>query len=90
MCQHMLTRAGTCCHETAEQEVTPWRQAHLLEQKEGLRDSLIAPIPMIIQSDHLQLHKDDELTCPSMPIISALRKTDKANHRRVSGPQHIL
>ena len=37
----MLTRAGTCCHEGAEQEVTPWRQAQLLEQKEGLRDSLI-------------------------------------------------
>ena len=31
-----------------------------------------------------------KLTCPSMPIISAIRKTDKANHRRVSGPQHIL
>ena len=41
MCQHMLTRAGTCCHEAAEQEVTPWRQAHLLQQKEGLRDILI-------------------------------------------------
>ena len=23
-------------------------------------------------------------------IMSATRKTDKANHRRVSGPQHIL
>ena len=31
-----------------------------------------------------------KLTCPSMPILSATRKTDKANHRRVSGPQHIL
>ena len=31
-----------------------------------------------------------QLTCPSMPIISALEKTDKANYRRVSGPQHIL
>ena len=31
-----------------------------------------------------------KLTCPSMPIMSAIRKTDKANHRRVSGPQHIL
>ena len=31
-----------------------------------------------------------KLTCPSMPIISATRKTDKANHWRVSGPQHIL
>ena len=31
-----------------------------------------------------------KLTCPSMPIISAVRKIDKANHRRVSGPQHIL
>ena len=41
MCQHMLTRAGTCCHGAAEREVTPWRQAHLLEQKEGLRNSLI-------------------------------------------------
>ena len=30
MCQHML-----------KQEVTPWRQAHLREQKEGLRESLI-------------------------------------------------
>ena len=26
-----------------------------------------------------------KLTCPSMPIISAIRKTDKVNHRRVSG-----
>ena len=31
-----------------------------------------------------------KLTCPSMPILSATRKTDKANHRRVAGPQHIL
>ena len=31
-----------------------------------------------------------KLTCPSMPIIPAIRKTDKANHRRVSGRQHIL
>ena len=31
-----------------------------------------------------------KLTCPSMPIISAIRKTVKANHWRVSGPQHIL
>ena len=31
-----------------------------------------------------------KLTCARMPIISATRKTDKANHRRVSGPQHIL
>ena len=31
-----------------------------------------------------------KLTCSSMPIISAIRKTDKANHRRLSGPQHIL
>ena len=31
-----------------------------------------------------------KLTWPSMPIMSATRKTDKANHRRVSGPQHIL
>ena len=31
-----------------------------------------------------------ELTCPSMPIISAIRKTDKANYRILSGPQHIL
>ena len=33
---------------------------------------------------------EEKLTCPSMPIISAIRKTDKANHWRVSGPQHIL
>ena len=26
----------------------------------------------------------------SMPILSATRKADKANHRRVAGPQHIL
>ena len=31
-----------------------------------------------------------KLTCPAMPIMSATRKTDKANHRRVSVPQHIL
>ena len=31
-----------------------------------------------------------KLTCPSMPIMSATRRTDKANHRRVSDPQHIL
>ena len=31
-----------------------------------------------------------KLTCPSMPIFSAVRKTDKAHHRRVSGPQDVL
>ena len=31
-----------------------------------------------------------KLTCPSMPIIPAIRKTAKANYWRVSGPQHIL
>ena len=31
-----------------------------------------------------------KLTCPMMPIMSAIQKTDEANHRRVSGPQHIL
>ena len=30
MCQHML-----------KEEVMPWRQAHLQEQKEGLKDVLI-------------------------------------------------
>ena len=31
-----------------------------------------------------------KLTRPSLPIMSAIRKTETADHRKVSGPQHIL
>ena len=56
--------------------------------RNSVRGHWLAPGVRLVSVPHIQAC--DVLTCPSMPIMSATRKRDKANHRRVSGPQHIL
>ena len=85
-------------------KVNHWRVSgpqHILRQGKLLRhgmmhDTVIQPnmgpsLPRRQSSTHAFLSwVGRKLTCPSMPTISAVRKTNKAKHRRVSGPQHIL
>ena len=60
------------CKEWEVQRMSPWHnwpRAGLRIASDGSIGQLCAaPIPMIIQSDHLQLHKDDEQGGTAGPV----------------------
>ena len=77
-----LLHAGT----TARVAFNGWHTARFPVQSGVFQGSPLSPLLFFFSL----FFCGRKLTCPSMPILSATRKTDKANHRRVAGPQHIL